>query len=56
MFTGKTNYIYSNLKTGEEIISDNPNLLEELNKSKEKKNKVTKVLSLPIGFSFKLNK
>ena len=56
MFTGKTNYIYSNLKTGEEIISDNPNLLEELNKPKEKKKKTVKVLSLPIGFSFKINK
>ena len=54
LFSGKTNYIYSNLKTGDEIISDNPDLLEELNKSKEKKKKVTKVLSLPIGFSFKL--
>lgn len=54
LFTGKTNYIYSNLKTGDEIISDNPDLLEELNKPKEKKKKVTKVLSLPIGFSFKL--
>lgn len=54
LFTGKTNYIYSNLKTGDEIISDNPDLLEELNKPKEKKKKVTKVISLPIGFSFKL--
>lgn len=54
LFTGKTNYIYSNLKTGDEIISDNPDLLEELNKPKEKKKKATKVLSLPIGFSFKL--
>ena len=56
LFTGQPKYIYSNLKTGEEIISDNPNLLEELNKPKEKKKKATKVLSLPIGFSFKLNK
>lgn len=56
LFTGEPKYIYSNLKTGDEIISDNPDLLEELNKPKEKKKKVTKVLSLPIGFSFKLNK
>ena len=56
LFTGNPKYIYSNLKTGDEIISDNPDLLEELNKPKEKKKKVTKVLSLPIGFSFKLNK
>ena len=54
LFTGKTNYIYSNLKTGDEIISDNPDLLEELNKPKERKKKTPKVLSLPIGFSFKL--
>ena len=54
LFTGKTNYIYSNLKTGDEIISDNPDLLEKLNKPKERKKKTPKVLSLPIGFSFKL--
>lgn len=56
LFTGQPKYIYSNLKTGDEIISDNPDLLEELNKPKEKKKKVTKIISLPIGFSFKLNK
>lgn len=56
LFTGNPKYIYSNLKTGDEIISDNPDLLEELNKHKEKKKKAVKVLSLPIGFSFKLNK
>lgn len=56
LFTGQPKYIYSNLKTGDEIISDSPDLLEELNKPKEKKKKATKVLSLPIGFSFKLNK
>lgn len=56
LFTGQPKYIYSNLKTGDEIISDNPDLLEELNKPKEKKKKATKVLSLPIGFSFKINK
>lgn len=56
LFTGKPKYIYSNLKTGDEIISDNPNLLEELNKPKEKKKKATKVVPLPIGFTFKLNK
>ena len=54
LFTGQPKYIYSNLKTGDEIISDNPDLLEELNKPKEKKKKAVKVLSLPIGFSFKL--
>ena len=54
LFTGEPKYIYSNLKTGDEIISDNPDLLEELNKPKEKKKKAVKVLSLPIGFSFKL--
>ena len=56
LFTGQPKYIHSNLKTGDEIISDNPDLLEELNKPKEKKKKAVKVLSLPIGFSFKINK
>ena len=58
MFTDKTNYIYSNLKTGDEIISDNPDLLEELNKPKEKKkkDKTPKIINLPEGFTFKFKK
>lgn len=59
LFTGEPKYIYSNLKTGEEIISDNPDLLEELNKPKEKKRNVRvspQVVSLPSGFTFKFNK
>ena len=59
LFDGTPKYIYSNLKTGQEIISDNPDLLEELNKPKEKKRNVRvspKVVSLPSGFTFKFNK
>ena len=50
-FEDKPKYVYSNLKTGECIVSDNPNLLEELNtkKKKEKKQKV----KLP-KFNFKI--
>lgn len=61
IFTGEERYIYENLKTGETITSGNPNLLEELNKKKEKKKKLDKVvpqtdLSLNyISFSFKKN-
>ena len=59
LFDGTPKYIYSNLKTGQEIISDNPDLLEELNKPKEKKRNVRvspQVVSLPSGFTFKFNK
>ena len=61
IFTGEERYIYENLKTGETITSGNPNLLEELNKKKEKKKKLDKTvpqtdLSLNyISFSFKKN-
>lgn len=61
IFTGEERYIYENLKTGETITSGNPNLLEELNKKKEKKKKLDKIvpqtdLSLNyISFSFKKN-
>lgn len=41
MYTGKTKYIYDNLKTGESIESDDPNLLSVLN-SKSYKKKTTK--------------
>lgn len=37
LFTGLTTYIYQNLKTGEYIRSDNPDLLKELNERKKKK-------------------
>lgn len=36
IFTGEEMYIYFNPKTGEEIESDNPNLLDELNAPKKK--------------------
>ena len=51
LFDGHKTYIYENLKTGEQIESDDPNKLEELNAPK-KKEKVQKVVS----FSFKFNK
>lgn len=55
MFTGETLYTYDNLKTGESIVSENPNLLEELN-AKPKKEKVKKVTTIQISnltFNFK---
>lgn len=46
---GNVTYNYINPKTGDSFFSDNPNLLEELNKKK-----VTKVVSLDnMTFSFK---
>ena len=51
LFNGNPKYIYSNLKTGECITSDNPNLLEELNAKKKKEKKV----KTPIPkFNFKI--
>ena len=55
LFDGHTTYIYSNFKTGDVIYSDNPNLLEELNKPKEKKKK-TKVVQGSFTFNFNKNK
>ena len=40
LFTDKEVYIYFNPKTGEEIESDNPNLLDELNERLKRKSKV----------------
>lgn len=54
LFTDKTTYIYQNLKTGEIIKSDNPDLLDELNKKKkkEKKEKInTKVANIAFNFN-----
>lgn len=51
LFENKPKYIYSNLKTGECIVSDNPNLLDELN-AKPKKEKKQKV-KIP-KFNFKI--
>ena len=59
MFTGEIKYLYSNLKTGEEIISNDPNLLEELNKPKRKKKDKVEDLSnwkIPTGVVFKFKK
>lgn len=56
IFTGEERYIYENLKTGELITTNNPNLLEELNTPKQRKNKETKptVISTEgIIFNFK---
>lgn len=36
LFTGETIYIYQNLDTGEYINSNNPNMLEKLNKPKKR--------------------
>ena len=56
LFTGQIRYIYENLKTGEIITSGNPNLLEELNTKKQKKEKIQqpKVISTEgLIFNFK---
>ena len=51
LFEDKPKYVYSNLKTGECIISDNPNLLDELNaKPKKEKKQKTKIPK----FNFKI--
>lgn len=57
LFTGETIYIYQNLNTGEHINSNNPNMLEGLNKPKRKKR--TKKPKKEIDFSnfyFEFNK
>ena len=59
LFTDKEKYIYTNPRTREEIISDNPNMLDELNTSKKKERKKSikiKQTGVPISamtFSFK---
>ena len=59
LFTGKKVYIYINPRTKEEINSDNPNMLDELNTSKKKEHKKSikiKQTGVPISamtFSFK---
>lgn len=59
LFTGKEKYIYTNPRTGEEIMSNNPNMLDELNASKKKERKKSikiKQTGVPISamtFSFK---
>lgn len=45
LYTGKIEYIYDNLCTGDSFTSDNPDLLPELNERKTKRNKVK---TLPI--------
>jgi hypothetical protein len=51
LFEGKKQYLYENLKTGETITSDNPNMLEEL-----KSRKKTKREPKTIKFTFNFNK
>ena len=55
MFTGEVTYIYENMKTGDVIVSSNPNLLDELNakKKKTKKSRVASVSMDAMTFSFK---
>lgn len=61
MFTGEVKYIYNNPKTGEEIISSDGNLLDELNakktkvkKTSPKKTKVEKLDMSNITFNFNI--
>lgn len=60
LFTGESTYYYENLHTKEVIRSDNPNLLEELNKPiKTKKVVKKKEIGVPISamtFSFSKTK
>lgn len=54
LFTGESQYIYTNFNTKEEIISSNPNLLDKLN-NKNKNNKKEKGVSMSlITFNFKI--
>ena len=52
MFNGNKQYLYENLKTGESITSDNPNMLEEL-KTRKKNKKETKAVSFTFNFGKK---
>lgn len=52
MFTNEEVFVYRNPKTGDEFTSTNPDLLEELNKPKEKVRKRTVDVSF-MTFSFK---
>ena len=56
LFTNEPHYIYFNPKTSEEINSDNPDLLEELNNKKKNVRKVSKMVSVPTGIIFNFNK
>ena len=49
LFTGTEKYIYNNDKTGEEVESNNPNLLKELN-AKKKKTKPKREHIVPMKF------
>ena len=55
MFTGEVTYVYENMKTGDVIVSSNPDLLDELNtkKKKTKKSRVASVSMDAMTFSFK---
>ena len=50
LFNGKKQYLYENLKTGESISSDNPNMLDEL-KSRKKVKKEPKIINFTINFN-----
>lgn len=56
LFTNEPHYIYFNLKTGEEINSDNPDLLDELNNKTKNVRKVSKMVPVPTGIIFNFNK
>ena len=57
MVFDKPKYVYSNLKTGECIVSDNPNLLDELNaKHKKEKKQKTKIPKFNFKITYNENK
>ena len=58
MFTGNKKYFYTNIKTGEQFESSNPNLVDELKRNK-KERKTSKSSTVPISamtFNFKKKK
>lgn len=56
LFTGEEKYIYNNDKTGEEYVTSNPNLIDEL-KLKKKSIKRHKQIGVPIeNMTFNFNK
>ena len=57
LFEDKPKYVYSNLKTGECIVSDDPNLLDELNaKPKKEKKQKTKIPKFNFKITYNENK
>lgn len=48
IFTNEEQYLYENLKTGDSIISKNPNLLDTLNNKPKKQKEVVQTITLKL--------